>query len=105
MRTSSESSGDRNPVEALADDFLQREARAAARLHHTNVVPVFGVGQESGRHYYVMQFIPGMGLDAVLEELRRLRHSGAKAPAAARSEAGAAAVAEAILTGNFSRTE
>jgi serine/threonine protein kinase len=54
---------------------FQREARSAARLHHTNIVPVFGVGEHDGLHYYVMQFIPGLGLDLVLEELRRLRQS------------------------------
>jgi serine/threonine protein kinase len=54
---------------------FHREARAAARLHHTNIVPVFGVGQQDGLHYYVMQFIPGQSLDAVLDELRRLRRS------------------------------
>jgi hypothetical protein len=30
---------------------FHREARAAARLHHTNIVPVFGVGESEGRHY------------------------------------------------------
>ena len=40
-----------------------REAQAAARLHHTNIVPVFGVGQDQGYHYYVMQLIAGQGLD------------------------------------------
>ncbi len=54
---------------------FQREARAAAKLHHTNIVPVFGVGEHDGLHYYVMQFIPGLGLDQVLDELRRLRGS------------------------------
>src|SRR5262249_20552151 len=48
------------PEAALADRKqvlrFQREARANARLHHTNIVPVFGVGQEGGHHYYVMQF-------------------------------------------------
>ncbi len=37
---------------------LQRflfEARAAARLHHTNIVPVFGVGDQDGVHYYALQ--------------------------------------------------
>jgi serine/threonine protein kinase/Flp pilus assembly protein TadD len=52
---------------------FRREARAAARLHHTNIVPVFGVGESEGTHYYVMQFIPGLGLDAVMKEVRRLR--------------------------------
>src|SRR5262249_3722111 len=33
----------------------------------------FGVGEQDGLHYYVMQFIHGLGLDVVLDELRRLR--------------------------------
>ncbi|HVX12139.1 MAG TPA: serine/threonine-protein kinase [Pirellulales bacterium] len=52
---------------------FEREARSAARLHHTNIVPVFGVGKQDGLHYYVMQFIQGQGLDEVLTELKRLR--------------------------------
>src|SRR5262249_37096686 len=43
------------------------------KLHHTNIVPVFGVGEHEGTSYYVMQFIQGQGLDAVLAELKRLR--------------------------------
>jgi serine/threonine protein kinase/WD40 repeat protein len=52
---------------------FEREAKAAAKLHHTNIVPVFGVGEHDGLPYYVMQFIQGLGLDEVLDELRRLR--------------------------------
>jgi eukaryotic-like serine/threonine-protein kinase len=52
---------------------FQREVRAAARLHHTNIVPVFGLGEHHGLPYYVMQFIEGLGLDEVLVGLRRLR--------------------------------
>jgi serine/threonine protein kinase/WD40 repeat protein/Tfp pilus assembly protein PilF len=52
---------------------FEGEARAAAKLHHTNIVPVFGVGSDQGMHYYVMQFIQGLGLDEVLEELKQLR--------------------------------
>ena len=52
---------------------FRREARAAARLHHTNIVPVFEVGREGDVCYYAMQFIQGQGLDLVYDELRRLR--------------------------------
>src|SRR6516164_3386847 len=31
---------------------FRREAKAAAHLHHTNIVPVFGVGESCGVHYY-----------------------------------------------------
>ncbi|MCA9066804.1 MAG: serine/threonine protein kinase, partial [Planctomycetaceae bacterium] len=54
---------------------FEREARAAAKLHHTNIVPVFGVGEENGTGYYVMQFIQGLGLDEVLAELRRIQEA------------------------------
>ena len=50
---------------AALQRFL-REARATARLHHTNIVPLFAVGQEEQIHYYAMQFIDGQGLDAVI---------------------------------------
>ena len=49
---------------------FEREARAAAQLHHTNIVPVFGVGEQDGLHFYAMQFIPGLGLDSVIEEVK-----------------------------------
>jgi WD40 repeat protein/serine/threonine protein kinase len=57
--------------DARAKQRFEREAKAAARLHHTNIVPVFGVGAHDGLPYYVMQFIPGQGLDLVLHELKR----------------------------------
>ncbi len=41
---------------------FRREARAAAKLRHSNIVPVFGVGQADQHHYYVMDFIEGMSL-------------------------------------------
>src|SRR6266404_7399546 len=65
------------PHKALADTKtkrrFEREAKAAAKLHHTNIVPVFGVGEHDGLPYYVMQFIPGLALDEVLKELQRLQ--------------------------------
>jgi WD40 repeat protein/serine/threonine protein kinase len=55
---------------------FEREAKAAAKLHHTNIVPVFGVGIHDRTPYYAMQFIQGLGLDAVIEELERMRAGG-----------------------------
>jgi eukaryotic-like serine/threonine-protein kinase len=57
---------------------FRREAKAAAGLHHTNIVPVFEVGQDGDTAYYAMQFIRGQGLDQVIGELRRLRGPGRK---------------------------
>jgi eukaryotic-like serine/threonine-protein kinase len=55
---------------------FQTEARSAAKLHHTNIVPVFDYGQEEGVCYYAMQCIEGVGLDRVLDDVRRLRSPG-----------------------------
>ena len=54
---------------------FRRESRAAALLHHTNIVPVFAVGEEEGTLYYAMQYIRGATLDDVIQELRRLWRS------------------------------
>jgi eukaryotic-like serine/threonine-protein kinase len=65
------------PGGALRDpktlERFRREARAAARLHHTNIVPVFEVGEVGDVVYYTMQFIQGESLDLVIDELKRLR--------------------------------
>jgi Tol biopolymer transport system component len=44
-----------------------REARAAARLKHPNVVTVFDVGQEGGWYYFVMEHLAGETLAARLQ--------------------------------------
>lgn len=62
---------------ANAVNRFRREAETAARLHHTNIVPVFGVGEEAGLNYYVMQFIDGEALSEIIQGLRDA--SGVKA--------------------------
>mgnify|MGYP001114403984 CR=1 FL=1 len=52
------------------------EARVAAGLHHTHIVPVFDVGQVGGLCYYAMQRIQGSGLDRVVRWLRSERGAG-----------------------------
>jgi serine/threonine protein kinase/Flp pilus assembly protein TadD len=64
---------DRGLGNAQQLERFRREAKAAAQLHHTNIVPVFGVGIHEGVHYYAMQFIHGQSLDSVLAEVKRLR--------------------------------
>ena len=49
-----------------AGQRFRREAQTAAALHHSNIVPVFGIGNENGFNYIVMQLIDGCGLDSML---------------------------------------
>jgi serine/threonine protein kinase len=56
---------------------FRREARAAARLNNRHIVPVYGIGEHEGVHFYVMQFICGHGMDAVLREVRRMQDAPA----------------------------
>ena len=86
---------------------FQREARVAACLHHTNIVPVFDVGQHDGNHFYTMQFIQGQALDQVIAEIIGMR----KDPTAAlerersghssRRAAISRRVARGLLSGRF----
>jgi serine/threonine protein kinase/WD40 repeat protein len=79
---------------------FRREARAAAQLHHTNIVPVFEVGQDGELCYYAMQLISGQGLDEVVKELRRVRERNGSGPTeTAVSDAGP--VAQSLLLGRF----
>jgi len=72
---------------------FKREAQSAARLHHTNIVPVFGVGQQDGNHYYVMQFIDGVSLDAVVDTIHELcKQSAAESPGTPPGASNASAV-------------
>src|SRR5262245_61709131 len=60
-------------LDATRRERFVREAQAAARLHHTNIVPVFGVGEQDGLPYYVMQLIRGQGLHTVVNRWRQER--------------------------------
>src|SRR6058998_1025589 len=50
-------------------------------MHHTNIVPVFDVGQDGEHLYYAMQLIHGQGLDLVIDDLKRLRAKSSEGPA------------------------
>jgi tetratricopeptide (TPR) repeat protein len=57
---------------------FQREAQAVAQLHHTNIVPIFGIGEHDGVPFYAMQYIDGTGVDTLIANWRK---SGAPAGA------------------------
>src|SRR5918997_3829875 len=66
-------------AEHLAEDSnfisrFRREAQAAGRLLHPNVVQVFDFGAEeaTGRQYIVMEFVDGPSCAEILRELGRL---------------------------------
>jgi tetratricopeptide (TPR) repeat protein/tRNA A-37 threonylcarbamoyl transferase component Bud32 len=63
------------PLQAAWDEQalerFQREARSVARLHHTNIVPVFEVGRDGETCYYAMQLIQGENLEHVIDRLRQ----------------------------------
>ena len=60
---------------------FQREAEAAAKLHHTNIVPVYATGAQDGIHFYAMEMIEGTSLDRVIRGLRQGRTSTIVEPA------------------------
>lgn len=87
---------------------FQRESQTAGRLHHSNIVPVFGVGEQEGYHYIVMQLIRGVGLDSILAELQQGGLGGASSggdrgelPPASPSSAEAVRLAGLLVRGQF----
>lgn len=49
---------------------FQLEAKSAARLHHSNIVPIYDVGLDQDQCYYAMQYIEGQSLDSVVAGLK-----------------------------------
>jgi len=45
-----------------------REARAAAKLKHPNIVTIHDVGQEGGWYYFVMEYLEGRTLTDLIQE-------------------------------------
>jgi len=49
-----------------------REARAAGKIAHPNIITVFDVGRENDLTYIVMQYIEGQSLQALIDSGKRL---------------------------------
>ena len=62
------------PSSCVSDPIYQarfeNEARAAAQLHHPNIVPIYRAGEESGTRYFSMQFIDGANLATIVKGIR-----------------------------------
>lgn len=54
-----------------SEAFVQRfhtEAKAAAAMHHPNIVAIYDVGQLDGQHYFSMEYIEGENLGELVRE-------------------------------------
>lgn len=51
-----------------AIERFKKEAQAAARLHHTNIVPIYAQGCEQGYFYYAMELVEGRSLDRAIRD-------------------------------------
>jgi serine/threonine-protein kinase len=47
---------------------FQREAQAAAKLNHPNIVQIYAIGEEKGIHYFAMEYIKGKTLAHIKNE-------------------------------------
>lgn len=47
---------------------FQREANAASRLNHPNIVEIFDVGEDKGQHYIVMEYVRGNSLKELISQ-------------------------------------
>ncbi|HQT95919.1 MAG TPA: protein kinase, partial [Thermoanaerobaculaceae bacterium] len=49
-----------------------REAQAAAALSHPNIIQIFFIGEDEGRHFFVMEYVSGKSLLAMVREEGRI---------------------------------
>jgi serine/threonine-protein kinase len=57
--------------EELRREYLERfrrEARAAGRLSHPNIVSVYDLGVDGDTIFFVMEYVPGVSLETILKE-------------------------------------
>ena len=51
---------------------FQREALSASSLSHSNIVQIYGVGEDDGDYYIVMEYVPGKNLKQLLKKREKL---------------------------------
>src|SRR4029450_13093249 len=64
--------GSSDAQDPLFVERFRREARAAARLNHPNIVAVFDSGSDADQPYLVMEYVPGQSLAQLLARQGRL---------------------------------
>ncbi|MBN2134084.1 MAG: serine/threonine protein kinase, partial [Sedimentisphaerales bacterium] len=65
--------------DAAGIERFHREARAAAKLRHRNIVTVYAEGAENNVCYFAMEMFDGLNLDEVIEDLRGARAGASQA--------------------------
>jgi len=48
---------------------FRREAQAAAKLHHTYIVPIYAQGEDRGTYYYAMELVDGVSLADIIKRM------------------------------------
>jgi serine/threonine-protein kinase len=54
---------------------FRREAKAAARLSHTNIIQSIDVGEQDGHHYFAMEYVEGPTVDEILTKTGRVEEN------------------------------
>jgi serine/threonine protein kinase len=62
----------RPDVATAAIERFRREARAMATIQHSNICPIFDVGQHEGRHFLTMGYVDGQSLSEAVGTLSQV---------------------------------
>lgn len=61
----------------LKERFI-RESRTIGRLNHSNIVPVYDVGEEKGSFFIIMKYVEGVPLNKLIENISKLNRFSLK---------------------------
>ncbi len=64
--------GDHLAEDPTAVQRFEREAQSAARLNHPNIVQIYTISEDAGRHYFAMEYVTGASLQRVMRERGQL---------------------------------
>ncbi|MBO6303533.1 MAG: Stk1 family PASTA domain-containing Ser/Thr kinase [Selenomonadaceae bacterium] len=76
---------------------FHKEAEAAAKLSHPNIVNIYDVGEENGAHFIVMEYVPGDTLKTLIKEKKKIPLADAVRIAGEIAEALSAAHSQGIV--------